>query len=420
MMSAKKDLKIAFITENFPKLSETFVLFKAVALEERGHQVWIFTQKIWRDYDIMHEQVRRVDLKRRVIKLPVSERVRFKDLARGLAQALIRHPLRVIWLALRIWRDERAKGDRVRRFNLALPFLRERFDIITPQFGNCGAWYYPVQDSLGIPFVVFLQGNDILVPPRKLLPAYQKMFETVPRFLPNCHHLLEEAHKMGCPPDKLEVYFIEKDLDLFSYIDRSSRRGSRPVILTAARLYWRKGYIYALEAMRILKQRGIEFEYWIAGDGEQRNEIELGIKDFDIGDRVKMLGAKNNQELCKVMHGADIFLLTSVSEGLGAVVSEAHATGLPVVATRVGGIPECMLEGETGLLAESRDSMGLADHLQYLIEHPEIRWEMGRKARRFVEENFEQGMLIDRLIKIYQEVIQEWQKSSSLEAKQAE
>jgi colanic acid/amylovoran biosynthesis glycosyltransferase len=408
-MSKKNGLKIAFITENFPVLSETFVLFKAVALQERGHEVWVFTQKIRRE-KIMHEQIQRFDVRHRIIKLPSPERVRLKDLFRGLAYGLFRVPHRVIALAFRIGLDPRARGQRLLRFNLAVPFLRRRFDIINAQFGNCGAHYFSVQDSLGIPMVVHFQGSDIHLPRRHLLPAYQKMFASLPRFLPNSRYLYKEAEAMGCPAEKMKVIFNEKDLNLYSYFDRRGRSRVRSVILTVARLHWVKGYIYALEAIRILKQKGLDFEYWIVGEGNARQEIELAVKDFDIADRVKLLGAKTGHEVRNIMYEADIFLLTSVLEGLPAIVAEAHGTGLPVVITRVGGVPECMVDGETGFLVDSRDSQGITDRLQYLIEHPEVRWQIGEKGRRFVEENFEQGKLIGRLIETYQEVIRDWQK----------
>lgn len=408
-MTLEKSLKIAFITENFPILSETFILFKAVALKELGHDVWIFTQRK-RKSEIMHEQINLIDMKKRVVKLPVPERVRFKDITRNLRYALIHHPYRAIALAFRVARDPKASGSRLRRFNNALPFLRAKFDVIHAQFGNCGACYHTVQDTLGVPMVCSLRGNDTLLPRKSLLSEYESMFKELVRFLPGCEYLREKAIEIGCPPDRTEITFSEKNIRLYSYFDRSSLIRPRPVIFTAARLYWRKGYIYALEALRILKQRGLDFEYWIVGDGEDRMALEYAVNDLDVKDRVKFMGAKTASEVSELMREADIFLMTSVLEGQGGVVVEAQATGLPVVATRSGGVPECMIEGETGIIVELRDSKGIADALQYLIENPEVRFEMGKKGRRLAEEKFDQDKLIARLVEVYKEEIENWRQ----------
>jgi colanic acid/amylovoran biosynthesis glycosyltransferase len=411
-MSQKKNLKIAFITENFPVLSETFVLFKIRAFEKRGHEVWVFTQNVKRNQKIMHEHFRQIDLETRVIKLPVFDRVRLKDIYRGLARVIFFSPLRVAGLGFRILFDPGAQGRRLRRFNLALPLLVERFDIIHAQFGNCGARYYSVQESLGVPMVVSFRGNDILLPKKELLPEYKPMFDKVARLLPGCDHIKKKAVELGGPPDKMEKIFTEKDLEIFSYFDRRDRKKKPPVILTVARLYWRKGYIYSLEAMRILKQGNIDFEYWIVGEGESREEIELAVKDLGLSDNVKFFGGKASREMNEMMHEADIFLMTSVLEGQGGVVVEAQATGLPVVATRVGGIPECVDDNKTGILVDSRDSKAIAEKIQYLIENPELRWEMGEKGRKFAEENFDQEKIIERLIGIYRDVINDFQGKS--------
>ena len=123
------------------------------------------------------------------------------------------------------------------------------------------------------------------------------------------------------------------------------------------------------------------------------------------------MGFKTHDELQQLYADAHIFILSSVTsadgdkEGQGLVLQEAQAMGLPVLSTLHNGIPDGVLDGESGFLVPERDVDALAQKLNYLIEHPELWSEMGKAGRAFVEENFNIDKLNDRLVEIFQSLL---------------
>ena len=128
-------------------------------------------------------------------------------------------------------------------------------------------------------------------------------------------------------------------------------------------------------------------------------------------DNIKLLGWKTQAEVADLLKASDILLAPSVTtengeeEGIPGVIMEAFAQGLPVVSTYHAGIPEVVKDGESGFLVAERDVDALAERLERLIEHPELRFAMGQNGRRFVEEHYDVDKLNDRLVRIYQQLL---------------
>ena len=119
----------------------------------------------------------------------------------------------------------------------------------------------------------------------------------------------------------------------------------------------------------------------LIGDGPERPELERQAAELGVGERLRFVGCRSSDEIPTWMGAADILVLPSRSEGRPNVVLEAQACGLPVVATRVGGTPELVCDGKTGLLVESEDVAGLADALQRLRIDRGLREALGRAGR---------------------------------------
>jgi glycosyltransferase involved in cell wall biosynthesis len=141
---------------------------------------------------------------------------------------------------------------------------------------------------------------------------------------------------------------------------------------------------------------------WVIGEGFHRTELERQIKKIGLVDTVYLLGVKEN--VADYMSAADLLLLTSDTEGMPGVILEAGWLGLPVVATRVGGVPECVLEGGTGLLVQPDDEVGLVQAVVQLLQQPETRRQMGRRAREFVQERFTIDKIAPKYLEFYQQV----------------
>ena len=172
--------------------------------------------------------------------------------------------------------------------------------------------------------------------------------------------------------------------------------GPRAVVLCPGRLVEVKGHRFLLEAWRNLQRRGLDAELWLAGDGELRRPLQALSETLGLGDSIKFLGAIPHRALLKIYDEVPIAAVVLASldlgqgfhEGIPVALIEAMSYGLPVVATATGGTPELVIPG-TGLLVPPADPVALADAIQNLLQHPELRERLGNSARRRVLEAFD-------------------------------
>jgi glycosyltransferase involved in cell wall biosynthesis len=148
----------------------------------------------------------------------------------------------------------------------------------------------------------------------------------------------------------------------------------------------RKGIQYLLEALALLRARGIELECAIAGEGSLRPELEKQALTLGLRAYVRFLGFVSDN--AAFLDGIDLFVMPSLFEGLGVAALEAMAAGKPVVASRVGGLAESVLDGVTGILVPPRDAAALAQAIERALRQPELAREMGRKGRERVLKHF--------------------------------
>lgn len=201
------------------------------------------------------------------------------------------------------------------------------------------------------------------------------------------------------------VIYCGIDLQRFMPIDnakRSLKLRRYPVVGAVGRLIPRKGYDYLLRAMPDIKKAYPDIKLVLAGDGEEKENLKMIANELDVQESVVFLG--NRKDIPEVMNSFDVFVLPSLSEGLGVVVLEAFAAGKPVVASKVEGIPEMVINGENGFLVPIRDSDALAERIITLLKDPLLASRMGKKGRRLVEENFDINNKIREYESLYMEV----------------
>ena len=177
-----------------------------------------------------------------------------------------------------------------------------------------------------------------------------------------------------------------------------------PLVVEVGRLADVKGQRELLEAVADLPSARAVF----VGDdlergGEYARELERHAAELGVSDRVVFAGQRD--DAARVLAAADVLALPSWTEGLPLVVLEAMAQGRPVVATPVGGTPELVADGETGLLVPPRDPRALADALTRILRDPELRRRMGEAGRRRVEERFSAARMAQEVLAIYDEVV---------------
>lgn len=186
---------------------------------------------------------------------------------------------------------------------------------------------------------------------------------------------------------------LRSDFEVSPAIARSSGK-DRTIVLTVARLHPRKGQSVVLEALTALPESVREkTEYWIVGIGKNTPyERELRERAANAGLTVKFLGDVTNRELSWIYDEADIFAMTSIQhghsvEGFGLVYLEAAAHGLPVVAHRVGGVPEAVVDNHTGILVPPMHIPSLTLALRRLITNPSLRRTFGENGREWAARN---------------------------------
>jgi len=158
-------------------------------------------------------------------------------------------------------------------------------------------------------------------------------------------------------------------------------------VIMPGRLVREKAHLSALRALALLRGEGVRPPLLIVGSGPQESAIRQGIEELGLTDQVRLLASLPQAELFPLVQGARFVLQSSSHEGFSLVAAEAHLLGVPVVATRVGAIPEIVCHGESGLLVDTGDDTALAGAISELWRHPERRERMGRAGRLRVEEH---------------------------------
>ncbi|MGB3694520.1 MAG: glycosyltransferase, partial [Spirulinaceae cyanobacterium] len=197
----------------------------------------------------------------------------------------------------------------------------------------------------------------------------------------------------------------------FSFTPRYLPANSPIRIITVGRLEAKKGLEYGLKAIAILAKKHPDIEYHIVGEGTLRGELQKLIKELDIGSKVKLWGAKQQQEVIEIIDKSHLFLSPNVTskdgneDGPPNVIKEALAMGLPVVSTELEGIQEIVQDGVSGFLVPQRNAEALAQKLDYLIVHADIWPEMGQQGQAYVESHYDINRLNKQLIETYQQLL---------------
>lgn len=216
----------------------------------------------------------------------------------------------------------------------------------------------------------------------------------------------------GIDPRKVATIYSGVDLNKFNpegeHGDLRAELGippEAPVLGTAAVLRYAKGHEYLLEAMSGILASFPQTKLIIAGEGPREEILRGIIAGRKLGASVFLLGFQEN--IPRVLNTLDIFLFPSTEESLGQAPTEAMAMGKPVVASRVGGLPELVQDGETGYLVSPADPKAIAEKVLLLLRDPQLRREMGARGRKFVEARFDSRLMIARLTRLYLGLVKE-------------
>ncbi len=395
-------MKIAAILGGFPKLSETFILRQLTGLVDLGHEIDIFSRVNPQEGSVQPDVLRYGFLDRtHYFNLPRGRGGRIARALRTFLAAFPHHPVAMMrCLNLARYRSLYAVLNNVM---LLAPFLGRRYDVIYCFWGGNGMDFIILKDVFPTTRFVNRFGGDDYALGDELGPdALALLRETADAFIvqTDCYGRAT-LRRYGFDDAKIATY---RHVIAVGDIPFHERRfdGERLRIVTVARLVDKKGLGHGIRAVAALQARNphLRVEYRIIGDGPLAGRLADLIHELKIGETVELLGPKTTPEVMRWIGESDVFLLPSLMEQAGYVLLEAQATGIPVVATRVGGVPEMVRDGRSALLVKAGDPAALSTALQRLVDHPEDWSAMGREGHAHVEANHDVERLKPRLAEI--------------------
>ena len=292
-----------------------------------------------------------------------------------------------------------------------------RPSLIHAHFGIDGVYALPLARRLGVPLITTFHGFDATLSTAALLtsPAWAnyplfrgQLARRGSLFLCVSSYIQQRVLAMGFPADRTHVHYTGVDCQA---IQPRAPEEETETILHVARLVEMKGTRYLLRAFATLMPLHPGATLVIIGDGELSRPLHTLARSLGLGDRVRFLGALPHAKALAWMRKAAMLVLPSVLtntgrvEGLGMVLLEAAATGVPVVATSVGGIAEGVQDGQTGYLVPERDSLALCRRMSELLTQSTERRRMGCRARSFVEAKYDIRRQSERLEDLYDSVL---------------
>ncbi len=407
-----KQLKIAFIVNEFPVISETFIFNQIIGLKSKGHQVDIYavdgtSSKI----DIINNN----HFQNCIFHEPYIPTNRLCRVIKGLRFLLTKlgHNPLALFKSLNFFKY----GKYAASLNLLYASIShlnsQTYDIIHCHFGPNGIKGVLLKD-IGVlkgKVITTFHGYDVNKLPKQYNINYHHLFQRGDLYTVNSDFTANKLAALGCPKEKIIKLPVGLDLSHFKFKKRMLHSGEPIKIITVARLVEKKGCEYSIKAVAKIAKKHPNIIYNIVGDGNLRQSLESLIEQLNIADKVKLLGWKNHDEIAKLYAESHIFVLASVTaadgdmEGQGLVLQEAQAMGMPVLSTQHNGIPEGILAEKSGILVPEKNIDALAEKLCYLVENPQVWSEMGRAGRAFVESKYNIDHLTNRLIEIYQSLV---------------
>lgn len=298
-----------------------------------------------------------------------------------------------------------------RRF-LSRRFSQQRPALVHSHFATTACEISPVVHQFGLPHVVTVYGYDgsaaLRIP--ALQKKYQRLFREATKIVVLCEAVRERFMSLGCPPEKLITWNMPAGVERYPFLARA--RTSEIRLVMAARYAEAKGHVYALQALRLLLDRGRNASLVLIGYGNLSCAITKIIDQLGLRSHVTIidnqLRGNFHESYRRILEQSDLFILPSIRDrhgtdeaGPALTMVCAQASGLPAVCTPFPGSEISLIPGQTGLYCRDRDSVSLADGIEYFIKHPESLDTMGKNASELVNHEFSEWSQLDKLTSIY-------------------
>lgn len=399
--------KIGYIVSLFPCWSETFILNEIIEVEKKGIDVTIFSIKSKLEKFVQHKA------KSFLGKVIYGD---FLRCTMYYVLCTISHPITILSLLWLVLKKLSRTHKELTKYIWCI-FLGSYFAHIakTKKLAHIHAHFatYPAFTALviskltKIPFTFTAHAHDIFLDKPFLKKIAKEAKEVVAISEYNKRYISDYCGN-GIA-SKIKVVHCGINLSEFSLVN-SKENGKKKIILSVGRITEMKGLEHLINACSKLDSK-LPFECHIAGDGPQRKELIANTKKLNLENKVYFDGVLDSHNIKDMLSKSDVFVLPSVwsdkdgQEGIPIVLMEAMASGIPVVASRISGIPELVSDRQTGLLVEPGNELELSEKIANILRDKDLAEQLSREARRKVERDFNIEKNVNELIKIFNKAV---------------
>lgn len=352
LLNAHTKLKILYVVDSFPKLTETFIAENIVGMIELGHDVSIYARK-------------RVTNKR---IHPVVEQY-------GLME---------------------------RTYFGMLPNDLHEYDAILCQFGHLGYLFPKEKLAEKTKLITCIRGSDITQNIGKKIKKYHNLFVHGDLFLPVCDYFKRILMTLGCPEEKIIVHGSPINCEAFPYQERHLQPKETLNIVSVGRLVPKKGRKTLIRAMQLLSRK-YPVHLTIVGNGPEKEALIEFAKRLGLEKEITFIFSATQTEIRKLLEKSHLFILTSETakdgneEGIPNALKEAMASGLVSIGTYHADIPKLIAHQKTGLLVKQRNPCSVTRAIEWLLKNKEKWQEITKAARAHVERYYDREVLAKEL-----------------------
>jgi colanic acid/amylovoran biosynthesis glycosyltransferase len=379
--------KVGYVVKRYPRFSETFIVNELLAHEQAGLDIEIFSTRppVDTHFQNLISQVRAP------LSYLSSGSVKANELWQAIGSAQRQIPQILHRLEAVVDEDSL---DVFCGVQLAIAALQRGISHLHAHFASSASSVARIASLLsGVPYSITAHAKDIFHESVVHADLTKKINDAVVTFTVSDFNVQHFEHQFA--PEtaaKVRRLYNGIHLDQFPYQSPLSRP---PQIIAVGRLVEKKGFSVLIDACAILRRRRLPFNCCLVGSGELQSILQSQINELKLQDDVQILGPQPQNVVKELIAGSAVMAVPCIHgsdgnrDGLPTVLLESMALGTPCVATDVTGIPEVVVDGQTGLLVKSHDAVALADALARLLTSPEQRVDLSLAARTLLVQEFD-------------------------------
>ena len=413
---------VLVVSARFPSINQAWIDTYLEQLLKHSIDFAIYSGN--KSSQVYHEKVDRLSLRKKLLDFDLKK----SSLFRSLAKDALLQPWRLFRSLVTAWRISRKLSTKYDLHRVSLLYRLVRFkdakwlfkdiDIIHSHSEQLAFEFLFLSLMHQVPLVFTFHGLMPRGVPSLSDTKRKILYSQASRVLANTRFAMRQAESVGCPPEKITILPQGLPLEEFPFSPLPCPNEEEVLqLLSVGRFHREKGYGYSFLAVARLVRAGVNLHFHVVGEGPDRKWMEGLIARMDISEYVTLYSAMQSNKLIGMYSRAHLFLLASLggqekewNETQGVVLQEAQASGCIPIATRVGGIPECVNDKQDAILVKDRSSRAICEAVRYLLDRSDEWQSYQENGRRNVEQNFSADIIGKKMAGILRDIAIEGQK----------